>query len=827
MRRQSNISPRLSILDNKKRGCTDWPCLLIFLTLLIVYILFAIFVFREGSLRRFLFPTDTQGRLCGVGSQNDRKYLQFFDIIKCIKYILVGARCPTPQMCVEQCPTKFYHYKLLYAQELKLATNNANRIKRIRSQLTCEKSARSQVENPKISIYSLVKERKLCAPYSFPSIAFYGRCIPSIIVQALNLTINQANDVIKNHGGNTTDEDIIPTKDSMETGLKYFKKALQVKRLLSYMFEDLIQSRYVLLLSLAFSMIFVIIYMLLLRYFARWIIWLSLILCIIVFALAAHFCFVARIRMQKYFNDSTDKNNNSNLLNINEMNITFDINGLDTIDIKLITRTISINKTQVSLENFDTAMILLDQFAPINIIWLLLGILCCIVCGILLICTCCLYERIVLAAALIEEANKAISYALTTLILPIITFFLNICFVILGILVIAYYSTLGRAIYQISCSQDFGQSCRNASSRTYVKSNETIKLSIRSMPRSCFDFNEGDNCNPDDFSQLNCATDRIRCVYASYGFGDETFTGYFNIIWSHRLAQFLSRYSWFINIFNIFMIYWLLAFMIALEEMILACTFASYYWEIMNQSNETYCHGYFNRCLCSQGLSITVRHHLGTIAFGSSIIAIIDVLRTLIDLIKDQMEKLNLDSYGKCCLTLVKSCLNSVRCCFEFFSRYTYIMTAISGRWFCSSAFTSTKLLLSNCLRSFVLDRVCTILLHIGRITITIGSCVFTAYILDRIQNNMSLHFSWFPILTIGICVYISSAIFLNVYSTATSTLFFCVLYDLEMADHSQLESHVRSNRLKEILIKSNDFQKNKIHTISDQSMSIESESKF
>ncbi|CAF2068804.1 unnamed protein product [Rotaria magnacalcarata] len=286
--------------------------------------------------------------------------------------------------------------------------------------------------------------------------------------------------------------------------------------------------------------------MILLRYFARWIIWLSLILCNIVFALAANFCFVARIRMQKYFNDSTDKDNNTNLLNTNEMNITYDINELDTNDIKLITRTISINKTQFSLENFDTAMILLDQFAPVSIIWLL-GILCCVMCVILLTCTCCLYERIVLAAALIEEACKAISYALTILILPMITFFLNICCVILGI--------LGRAIYQISCSQDFGQSCRNASNRTYVKSNESIELSIRSMPQSCFDFNEGDNCNPDDFSQLNCATDRIRCVYASYGFGDETFTGYFNTTWSHRLAQFLRRYSWFINIFNIFMIY--------------------------------------------------------------------------------------------------------------------------------------------------------------------------------------------------------------------------------------------------------------------------------
>lgn len=32
---------------------------------------------------------------------------------------------------------------------------------------------------------------------------FYGRCIPSVIVYALNSTIKQADDIIKNRGGNT------------------------------------------------------------------------------------------------------------------------------------------------------------------------------------------------------------------------------------------------------------------------------------------------------------------------------------------------------------------------------------------------------------------------------------------------------------------------------------------------------------------------------------------------------------------------------------------------------------------------------------------------
>lgn len=104
--------------------------------------------------------------------------------------------------------------------------------------------------------------------------------------------------------------------------------------------------------------------------------------------------------------------------------------------------------------------------------------------------------------------------------------------------------------------------------------NDSNSIHLRSNPESCFDYNEGDHCDPDEFARLTCSTDRIRCVYVSFGFLDETFGHYFNSAWSHRLAEFLSKKSWLVNIFNIFMVYWLLAFTFALEEMVLACTFA-------------------------------------------------------------------------------------------------------------------------------------------------------------------------------------------------------------------------------------------------------------
>jgi hypothetical protein len=160
------------------------------------------------------------------------------------------------------------------------------------------------------------------------------------------------------------------------------------------MIEDLVQSRYILFLALLFAMIILVIYMFLLRYLARWIIWISFILCIIVFALAASFCFTARIRLKKFSND------NNTISDLEEMNITFNTNQSE---FNIITHTNSINKKLLTLEKFDTAMILLEDFAPMSIVWLILGIICCVVCAILMIFICCLYERISLAAGIIFE----------------------------------------------------------------------------------------------------------------------------------------------------------------------------------------------------------------------------------------------------------------------------------------------------------------------------------------------------------------------------------------------------------------------------------------
>lgn len=153
------------------------------------------------------------------------------------------------------------------------------------------------------------------------------------------------------------------------------------------MVEDLIRSRYILLLSFGFSMIILLVYMSLLRYLGRWIIWSSILMCVIVSVFAAGFCFMARMRIQKY-------SNGNKLADFKEMNVTFDQNEFDQ---EIISTDLTTQRT-FTLEKLDTATILLDEFASMNFVWLTLGIICCILCSIFIVCTLCLWDRILLAA---------------------------------------------------------------------------------------------------------------------------------------------------------------------------------------------------------------------------------------------------------------------------------------------------------------------------------------------------------------------------------------------------------------------------------------------
>ena len=55
-------------------------------------------MFFSGDINRVIYPTDSQGRICGVGDLQDRPNLLFFDLTKCLNLGVLAHGCVTPQV---------------------------------------------------------------------------------------------------------------------------------------------------------------------------------------------------------------------------------------------------------------------------------------------------------------------------------------------------------------------------------------------------------------------------------------------------------------------------------------------------------------------------------------------------------------------------------------------------------------------------------------------------------------------------------------------------------------------------------------------------------
>lgn len=92
-----------------KRSCTDIICLLFFIVFLGAFGYAAFYAHQNGNLNKILIPRDSNGYQCGEDSEVlDTKFLFFFDLSKCADPLVPINGCPTPQICVKQCPQETF-----------------------------------------------------------------------------------------------------------------------------------------------------------------------------------------------------------------------------------------------------------------------------------------------------------------------------------------------------------------------------------------------------------------------------------------------------------------------------------------------------------------------------------------------------------------------------------------------------------------------------------------------------------------------------------------------------------------------------------------------
>ncbi|XP_017571225.1 choline transporter-like protein 2 isoform X3 [Pygocentrus nattereri] len=387
--------------------------------------------------------------------------------------------------------------------------------------------------------------------------------------------------------------------------------------------------------------------------------------------------------------------------------------------------------------------------------WLAFMIILCIVEVVILLLLIFLRKRILIAIALIKEASKAVGHVMSSLFYPVLTFALVSVVIAYWAVTAVFLSTSSEPVYKVF----------NTTECEYSRQ----------------------TCKPETFNRTNISAQcpDAECLFAFYG--GETY---------------YHKYLILFQFYNLFLFFWCVNFVTALGQVTLAGAFASYYWAFKKPDD-------IPAFPIFSSLGRALRYHTGSLAFGSLILSIIQVIRVILEYLEQKL-KVAENRVAKFFLTCLKCCFWCLEKCIRFLNRNAYIMIAIYGKNFCTSAKDAFFLLMRNIVRVAVLDKVTDFLLFLGKLLIVgiVGVCsffFFTRKIKAVEEAAPSLNYYWVPLLTVVFGTYLIAHGFFSVYAMCVDTLFLCFLEDLERNDGSAERPYFMSQNLLSTLKKPNE----------------------
>ena len=180
------------------------------------------------------------------------------------------------------------------------------------------------------------------------------------------------------------------------------------------------------------------------------------------------------------------------------------------------------------------------------------------------------------------------------------------------------------------------------------------------------------------------------------------------------------------------------------------------------------------------------RYHLGSLAFGSFILAVIWTIKYTLQYIQYKLKQSGADQNTK----VVQWLLGILQCyvhCFErfikFLNKNAFIQIALQGSNFCTAAREAFFIILRNASRFLAAGSIGAIFMHLGKWVITLGSA-YGGYmiIINADRWNDKIHSPIFPTVLFMLIAYMIAGIFMSVYGMACDTILQCFLVDEELS---------------------------------------------
>lgn len=417
-------------------------------------------------------------------------------------------------------------------------------------------------------------------------------------------------------------------------------------------------------------------------------------------------------------------------------------------------------------------------------LWLVLSIILFIILTALFIILHSLRARVSLSIALIRQASKAINGVKSTLIFPFIPRTIGIVVLVYGVLTSLLIISASHPTYHIVGGPNDGLACHPK----LFQSNRTHAAIPQRRPKSPQPPSPPPTVHFDSISRIQSLQD--------FTSKNRTISNNVNSQVKAQcvMSQPLSRqHVWKYHAINLFATLWLLHFISGLSQTTLAGAFASYYWAHRKPKDVPF-------FAVTASLYRVCRYHLGDIAFGSFLIATIRYIRILIEFIDNRVRRKSSPDINN---PTTRSAACFCRLFFwllerflKYIDRNAYIMMSMYGEGYLQSAKRAVELLYKNSTRALVLDYVTYFVLLVSRLLITGLAGLITA----QEMFTANLHYKWLPIAIVVVGTYFISKGLFSVYSMAVDTLFICFLIDSTINDGSAERPYSMSKDLRRIM---------------------------
>ena len=174
-------------------------------------------------------------------------------------------------------------------------------------------------------------------------------------------------------------------------------------------------------------------------------------------------------------------------------------------------------------------------------------------------------------------------------------------------------------------------------------------------------------------------------------------------------------------------------------------------------------------------------YHAGTAAYGSLIIAIIQVIRAVIMKLQKEAKKAE-SKIAQCLLCCCQCCFWCLETCMKFINKNAYIQTAIFSTSFCKSCRESFALIFRNAARVAAITYVSAAVLIVGKLFISAVVTIVGYYIIVENLND-ELYSVAGPVVVIFLISYWISDMFMDVLDMGIMTVLHCFIADEEMFD--------------------------------------------